>query len=109
MLGYLAEAAAAYGCSLQRIQQLQEAAGLAGAAGSSSALLWRLVSALNSNRGASLSFLKNNLPADITYGQIKVWRQGAPNSLTDNATLAVMTTHCQPCCCRCKLCPLWCL
>lgn len=72
VLGYLAEAAAAYGCSLQRVQQLQEAAGLAGAAGGSNALLWRLVSALNSNRGASLSILKNNLPADITYGQIKV-------------------------------------
>lgn len=72
VLGYLAEAATAYGCSLQRVQQLQEAAGLAGATGGSNALLWRLVSALNSNRGASLSFLKNNLPADVTYGQIKV-------------------------------------
>jgi hypothetical protein len=71
VLGYLAEAAAQYGCSLQRAQQLQDAAGLSGDAGGN-ALLWRLVSALTSNKGCTLSFLKSHLPSDITYGQIKV-------------------------------------
>jgi hypothetical protein len=71
VLGYLAEAAAQYGCSLQRVQQLQDAAGLSGDAGGS-ALLWRLVAALNSNKGCTLSFLKSLLPSDITYGQVKV-------------------------------------
>lgn len=75
MLGYLAEAAVSYGCSLQHTQQLQAAAGLTGDAGGT-ALLWRLVAALNNNKGCSLSFLKGQLPSDITYGQIKV-RPGA--------------------------------
>lgn len=71
VLGYLAEAAASYGCSLPRAQQLQDSARLSGNTGGS-ALLWRLVSAINGNKGCTLSFLKSHLPADITYGQIKV-------------------------------------
>jgi hypothetical protein len=69
--GYLAEAAVSYGCSLQQAQQLQEAAGLTGDAGGT-ALLWRLIAALNNNKGSSLSVLKSQLPSEVTYGQIEV-------------------------------------
>jgi hypothetical protein len=69
--GYLAEAAAAYGCSLQQAQALQAAAGLSGDA-AAEVLLWRLVAAMHSNRSAPLSALKSSLPPDVTYGQIKV-------------------------------------
>jgi hypothetical protein len=69
--GYLAEAAAAYGCSLQQAQALQAAAGLSGDA-AAEVLLWRLVAAMHSNSGAPLSALKSSLPLDVTHGQIKV-------------------------------------
>lgn len=71
MQGYLAEAAAAYGCSLQQAQALQAAAGLSGDA-AAEVLLWRLVVAMHGNSGAPLSALKSSLPPDVTYGQIKV-------------------------------------
>lgn len=73
MLGYLADAAAADGCSINKAQQLQEAAGFAGASGTAGeVLMWRLVATINSSKGASLSVLKSNLPASVSYGQIKV-------------------------------------
>lgn len=76
MLGYLAEAAAANGCSLQQAQQLQAAAGLGSGGGGTAGdmLLFRLAAAISSNRSASLTYLKKNVmgDADVSYGQVKV-------------------------------------
>jgi hypothetical protein len=73
VLGYLAETAADRGCSLQRAQQLQAAAGLAGSAAADT-LLWRLVAGISSNRAAALLHLKKTVLADVecSYGQLKV-------------------------------------
>lgn len=71
VLGYLADAAAYYGCTTHKVQQLQAEGALGGDA-AGDALLWRLVTAINANKGCALSFLKSNLPAEVTYGQIKV-------------------------------------
>jgi hypothetical protein len=71
--GYLAEAAAHFGCSLQRAQQLQAAAGLGGSA-AADMLLWRIAAAISANRGAGLLHLKKTVLAEVDagYGQIKV-------------------------------------
>lgn len=77
VLGYLAESAAAAGasatgCPLQQLQRLQQEACLAGAAADMQ--LWRIAAVLHSKHSAGLSAVKSALPADVSYGEIKVGR-----------------------------------
>lgn len=86
VLGYLADAAACYGCTTHKVQQLQVEGALGGDA-AGDALLWRLVTAINGNKCCALSFLKSNLPAEVSYGQIKVGFVAGLWGSTEQSTL----------------------